>query len=151
MSQFRFNVRVYGILIQEGKILIAEQLYRNFLLRKFPGGGLQYGEGITDALKREFIEELNIQVDIIRHYYTTDFFVASKFNDTDQVISVFYLVKPASNKLLNIPTYSGLPQSDNEEVFLWVPLTELHLVDFTLPIEKKVVMQLCEDINNRII
>ncbi len=151
MSQFRFNVRVYGLLIQEGNILIAEQLYRDFLLRKFPGGGLQYGEGIADALKREFIEELNFQVDIVRHYYTTDFFVPSKFNSNDQVISVFYLVKPASNEQLNITSYNGLPQTNNEEVFLWVPLAELHLADFTLPIEKKVVLQLCEDFKNKII
>jgi 8-oxo-dGTP diphosphatase len=49
----------------------------------------EYGE----ALEREFMEELNVRVRDVSHYYTTDIFVASAFNPRDQLISVYYLVE----------------------------------------------------------
>src|ERR1700748_3832086 len=88
-----FNVRVYGFLINEyGEILVSDEQEYGMRFTKFPGGGLEYGEGLTDGLKREFIEECNLDVEIVSHFYTTDFFVKSAFNDS-QIISVYYLVK----------------------------------------------------------
>ena len=54
----RFNVRVYGIWIHEGRILVNEELIRGKHVIKFPGGGLDLGEGTVDGLKREWKEEL---------------------------------------------------------------------------------------------
>src|SRR5437870_3893136 len=89
-----FNVRVYGLLLTiQKEILVAEEKRYNTFILKFPGGGLQFGEGTMEAVKREFKEELNIEIEIIRHFYTTDFFVPSAFNNKQQVISIFYLVK----------------------------------------------------------
>ena len=59
----RFNIRVYGIWIQDHKILVNEELIRGKKIIKFPGGGLQWGEGIKDCLQREWKEELNIDID----------------------------------------------------------------------------------------
>src|ERR1051326_3895102 len=89
-----FNVRVYGICFNEKQeILIADELIKGRPITKFPGGGLEFGEGTVDCVKREFIEETGQQVEVLRHFYTTDFFVESAFRKGSQVISIYYLVK----------------------------------------------------------
>src|ERR1700757_2552112 len=89
----RFNVRVYGLLINgNDQVLISDEQEYGMQFSKFPGGGLEYGEGLIDGLKREFVEECNVEIEVIGHFYTTDFFVKSAFNDT-QVISVYYKVR----------------------------------------------------------
>jgi len=91
-----FNVRVYGILINEKKqILLSNELIRGKHYTKFPGGGLQIGEGTRDCLRREFLEEMNLEVEVLEHIYTTDFYQQSAFNPDDQIISIYYAVKPA--------------------------------------------------------
>ncbi len=76
-----FNVRVYGILINEQKqVLVSDEFIRGSYYTKFPGGGLEFGEGTRDCLKREFMEEMNLKVEIGEHIYTTDFFQLSAFN-----------------------------------------------------------------------
>src|SRR5665213_872110 len=98
---YAFNVRVYGLLINESEeILITDEQEYGMRFTKFPGGGLEFGEGLTEALKREFMEECNMEIDVISHFYTTDFFVKSAFNDS-QIISVYYLVK--NKNPLNFP------------------------------------------------
>ena len=91
----KFNIRVYGILINEKKqVLVADEFIRGNYYTKFPGGGLEFGEGTRDCLKREFVEELNLKVDVLEHLYTTDFYQESAFRPGDQIISIYYLVKP---------------------------------------------------------
>src|ERR1700753_98981 len=93
---YNFNVRVYGLLINDDdEVLISDEQEYGMRFTKFPGGGLELGESLIDGLKREFLEECNADVEIIKHFYTTDFFVKSAFNNS-QVISVYYLVKNTS-------------------------------------------------------
>jgi ADP-ribose pyrophosphatase YjhB (NUDIX family) len=90
---FRFNIRVYGILINEEKqVLVSDELIRGKQYTKFPGGGLEFGEGTRDCLKREFLEEMNLAIEVGEHLYTTDFFQLSAFNPDHQIISIYYLV-----------------------------------------------------------
>src|ERR1700761_2895768 len=90
---YPFNVRVYGILMNDqDQVLISDEQEYGMRFTKFPGGGLEFGEGLIDGLKREFVEECDVEIEVIKHFYTTDFFVKSAFNDS-QVISVYYIVK----------------------------------------------------------
>lgn len=89
-----FNIRVYGILINEQKqVLVSDEYIRGMYITKFPGGGLELGEGTRDCLKREFLEEMNLKVEVNEHVYTTDFFQMSAFNKDQQIISIYYFVK----------------------------------------------------------
>ena len=89
-----FNIRVYGILINEQKqVLVSDEFIRDNYYTKFPGGGLEAGEGTRDCLQREFIEEMNLRVEVGDHIYTTDFFQKSAFNPADQIISIYYYAK----------------------------------------------------------
>jgi ADP-ribose pyrophosphatase YjhB (NUDIX family) len=88
-----FNLRVYGILINNKKqVLVSDEFIRGKYYTKFPGGGLELGEGTRDCLKREFKEEMNLQVDIGEHIYTTDYYQTSAFNPDHQIISIYYFV-----------------------------------------------------------
>jgi 8-oxo-dGTP diphosphatase len=89
-----FNVRVYGILQGENKqVLVSDEFIRGNYYTKFPGGGLEFGEGTRDCLKREFKEEMDLEVRIGDHLYTTDFFQMSAFNPEDQIISIYYFAE----------------------------------------------------------
>lgn len=125
----RFNPRVYGLWVHENKILINEEIIRGNAIIKFPGGGLDWGEGTIDGLKREFMEELKINIEVLSHFYTTDFFQASAY-DNSQVLSIYYWVTaPVPEILVNhIP---------NERTF-WLPIWDISADTFTLPIDKKV-------------
>jgi ADP-ribose pyrophosphatase YjhB (NUDIX family) len=90
-----FNIRVYGILINEQKqVLVSDEFIRGNYYTKFPGGGLEFGEGTRDCLKREFKEEMDLEVKIGDHIYTTDFFQLSAFNPEHQIISIYYFAHP---------------------------------------------------------
>jgi 8-oxo-dGTP diphosphatase len=93
-SQNMFNVRVYGILLGENKkVLVSDEFIRGGYYTKFPGGGLEFGEGTRDCLKREFKEEMDLEVSIGDHLYTTDFFQMSAFNPEHQIISIYYFAQ----------------------------------------------------------
>src|SRR6185295_2741602 len=87
-----FNVRVYGICIHNARVLVTDEIRYGKMITKFPGGGLQFGEGTIDCLRRECFEEFYQRIDVMEHFYTTDFFQRSAFNDKQQVISVYYLI-----------------------------------------------------------
>lgn len=90
-----FNIRVYGILINDQRqVLVSDEFIRGNQYTKFPGGGLEFGEGTRDCLAREFMEEMNLKVEIGRHIYTTDFFQLSAFNPGHQIVSIYYEAKP---------------------------------------------------------
>lgn len=138
---YLFNVRVYGILVNEdNKVLISDERTQNVSFTKFPGGGLEYGEGLIDALKREFLEELNLHIEIVRHVYTTDFFEKSSFN-TSQILSIYYQVR-AIGTLDNIPFKERSFDFDNDgtidkiEAFRLVDVHELSSNELTFKTDK---------------
>jgi len=141
-----FNVRVYGLLINnQNEVLVSDEQEYGMRFTKFPGGGLEYGEGLTDGLKREFMEECNAEIEVLSHFYTTDFFVKSAFNDS-QIISVYYLVKNVNKLDLSIKTkvfdFDG--EGDMLQAFRWLKLDTLSADDFTFPIDKYVAKLLIE-------
>src|SRR5689334_13690577 len=89
-----FNIRVYGILINDNRqVLVSDEYIRGKYYTKFPGGGLEFGEGTRDCLRREFMEEMNLKVEVTDHLYTTDFYQESAFLAGHQIISIYYFVK----------------------------------------------------------
>ncbi|CAG0948245.1 ADP-ribose pyrophosphatase [Flavobacteriales bacterium] len=137
-----FNVRVYAIIInQANEVLLTDEHRFGTSFTKFPGGGLEYGEGLKDGLIREIREELNTEVCSMQHFYTTDFFQPSVFHENQQIISVYYRV--------NLNNYSHIQTQDEPfcfqqgakefaQEFRWKKITEFSPNDVSFPIDKYV-------------
>lgn len=145
-----FNIRVYGILINsEQSLLVSDEFIRGAYITKLPGGGLEFGEGTRDCLKREFKEETGLDVTVGDHIYTTDFFQISAFHHRDQIISIYYFVhteNPGSLETKTKPFDLSADQisdpNGESEVFRWIPWNQLSPDDMSLPIDKKVIQLL---------
>lgn len=138
-----FNIRVYGIWIDKSKgVLVSDELIRGKEYVKFPGGGLEFGEGTRDCLKREFMEEMNLPIRVDEHIYTTDFFQQSAFRAEDQIISIYYYVTPLTEPdLSQVHTdtpaeyETGKPHADQES-FRFIAFSEFSEHHLSLPIDK---------------
>ena len=147
-----FNVRVYGILIDDQeRLLVSDEFIRGAYITKLPGGGLEIGEGTRDGLAREFMEEANLEVVVGELFYTTDFFQISAFNNTDQIISIYYLVHSSQTDRIvaKEKTFDFLPEQvadikGTAEHLRWIPLNELKEEDMTLPIDKVAIKMLLD-------
>ena len=126
-----FNLRVYALIIERDSILISKELIGGKYLYKFPGGGLQYGEGLIEGLQRESMEEMNQNLKNIKHFYTTDFFQQSQFDSKDQLIAIYYKANLTSkiNNKLKVPI-RDFP------VFEWKKITDFSVKDLHFPIDK---------------
>ena len=142
----RFNLRVYGILINEKKqVLVSDEYIRGGYYTKFPGGGLEFGEGTRDCLRREFMEEMNLHVEVGHHIYTTDYFQMSAFNPDHQIISIYYYAKPLEE--IRVPLRDKLFDFDEQQMATYREKNEVETFRFidwenfseesvTLPIDK---------------
>ena len=133
-----FTIRVYAIIISNEWLLLSRERIQGKWIVKFPGGGLEFGEGTRDCLRRELKEELGLDSEILDHYYTTDFFQPSAFHPSPtQVLSIYYMAALKQTNLLKTVD----PKSHEEGVF-WVQLSELSEAEVTLPIDKVVLKKL---------
>lgn len=141
----RFNIRIYGLLInQNEEILISHEVIKDRILTKFPGGGLEFNEGIADCLKREFQEEMGISIELKELYYVNDFLQISAFNASEQVILIYYLI--SSDEISEIKT-----KSQSEILgFEWKKIIEIiPKKDFTFPIDQIVSEKIKNKKNNK--
>ncbi|MCC7402335.1 MAG: NUDIX domain-containing protein [Chitinophagaceae bacterium] len=141
-----FNIRVYGVLINEMKqVMLSDEYVRGRLFTKFPGGGMEFGEGTKDCLKRELKEELEIEFEIGEHIYTTDYFQMSAFNPEDQIVSIYYYIKALEP--FKVPVHTKKFDFSKEQLEEYEKTKEIESIRFidlkffssqsvTLPIDK---------------
>jgi 8-oxo-dGTP diphosphatase len=151
------TVRVYGILINEQKqVLVSDEYIRGGLFTKFPGGGLDFGEGTRDCLKREFKEEMNLTVEVGDHIYTTDYYQPSAFREGQQILSIYYYAKalePITAPLRNKPfdfdeAQLKIYEKEKEiETFRFIDWDDFNEESVTLPIDKIVAGLIKQNLN----
>ena len=142
-----FNVRVYGLIINgNSEVLLTDEFQLGRKMTKFPGGGLKFGEGTADCIRREALEEFGQEVEIVEHFYTTDFFQKALFYKDHQLISIYYIVrfkKPISFRISNKPF--DFPELINgNQSFRWRKIIDLSPDDLSFPIDMHVATLLKE-------
>lgn len=115
--------------------MVCDEMIRGRQVIKFPGGGLEYGEGTIECLKREFMEEMQIEIEVLSHYYTTDYFQPSAYDDS-QVISIYYMVRPLKSLIL--------PFKNEREHFYLAEINDDLPEMVSLPIDKLVVKKMLQ-------
>jgi len=92
----RLRVRVCGICMQDNKVLmIRHRALGNGYLWAPPGGGLEYGETVEDALKREFLEETGLSINIEQFLFVHEYLQKPLHG-----IELFFEVKPIGGHLI---------------------------------------------------
>lgn len=144
-AEQRFNIRVYGIIMDENdRLLLSTESRKGMRFTKFPGGGLDWGEGLVDCLRRELIEELGLEFEIKELFYLTEHFQRSAFRDEDQLISVYYKVELPKTHQID----DGMESKDPEELdnhFYWYDLKDFDVDTLTFPIDREVIKLLVKD------
>ena len=138
--KYPFNVRAYGALIVNDRILLIKESFKGVNMTKLPGGGLEFGEGLKECVIREFKEELGMHIKIDQHIYTTDFFQPSAFDPKEQLLSVYYKVSAVDKNF----DYENIKVLEPDKIVLWHPLKTLNTEVFTFPVDKYVSKILVE-------
>ena len=152
MKVSRFNIRVYILLLDEpnARILLSDEIVDGEYITKFPGGGLEMEEGILDCLQREAREELGQEVEVLRQFYTSETFQASRYRPQDQIICVYYICRlPRNGEGQRQPVFRVTQQKfdfveiyDRAESFRWQALADLQAEDLSLPLDRQIVSRL---------
>lgn len=146
----RFNIRVYGLLLNEtnSHVLVCDEIRFSRKFTKFPGGGLEFGEGIIDGLRREWMEETGLSVSNPRLFYINDFLQISVFKQDDQIISIYYLIDCFEINRLKVKmnAFEFETESEGDIIFRWVELSDKSLHEqLTFPIDKVVAQKFGEE------
>ena len=93
-----FSCRIYGVLRENGKVLLTRSRFGAKEFVNFPGGGVEIGEGPMDALKREFMEETGLTIRPARTLYSSEGVHLSTQRPI-QIVSAYWLVERAGGTL----------------------------------------------------
>jgi ADP-ribose pyrophosphatase YjhB (NUDIX family) len=120
------TIRVAGLLVREGRILMVEQGREEERYWLLPGGGVRFGETLSDALRREYTEELGVRVGVSKLLAI----VESVSPDPSYLKHVVHLVFEVS------APYEVVPEPSDPKVLSAAFLDELQLqrIDVRPPI-----------------
>lgn len=140
----RFNIRVYGLWMQDDRLLVTDEIRMGIQMTKLPGGGLEFGEGLADGLRREWQEELAVNVSVGEIFYVNPFLQPSAFRSTDQVIAHYFWVTPTEPLSVEVreQRFDFPNQEEDQQIFRWLSIPDLTEDDFTFPIDQALARQL---------
>ena len=141
----KYVIRVYALILNDkAQVLLSDEYLMDMKMVKFPGGGMEPGEGTLECLQREAMEEFGQELTNIRHFYTTDFYQEALFYEDHQLISIYYLAEfkekirfKISKKPFDFPDLVNGAQS-----FRWIAPGELEESELSFPVDRIVLGKL---------
>ena len=87
-----------------------------------------------------------MEIEILRHFYTSEFFQQSAFDHSAQILSIYYLVRPTTEVKVSISMIKQEEQIIRQarQTFRWIKGAELRESHVTFPIDRKVATMLLE-------
>jgi 8-oxo-dGTP diphosphatase len=116
-SQDRLHVAVGVLKNSQGKILLskrAEHLHQGGLW-EFPGGKVEQGESVFDALVREFQEEVNVTIQHAEPLLT----ISHDYGDKQVLLDVWFSSE-----------FVGEAKSNDNQLIAWVLAEDLDQYEF---------------------
>lgn len=140
-SKLAFRPAVYGVIIEDGKVLLSKQ-WDGY---DFPGGGIEIGESIIDALKREIREETGLEVEVGKILACESSFFKYRFEDKCvQSILIYYACKRTGGELTtenfdeNEKEYADMPE--------WIDVADIEKIKFYNAVDSAGIIKEATDI-----
>jgi ADP-ribose pyrophosphatase YjhB (NUDIX family) len=123
LNNYLFQIRVTGVLVENGKILLVNQKVTQNRSWSLPGGRLEHCETLEEGIKREFFEETGLKVKVIRLLY-----VCEKPDIMPPLVHITFELEKESGEI-TFPTneFDENPISDVK----WVNINELSNYGFS--------------------
>jgi len=120
----KFNYRIAGITIREGRVLLHRLAHDTFWA--LPGGRGEMGESSQETLVREYEEEIGAEVTVGRLVFAVEnFFKTRTENLKVHELSMMYEVSfPENSPFVQQMEFQG-QEGAVDLVFKWIPLAEL--------------------------
>ena len=93
-EKIRPRVRVAGILIEDGRILLIEHTKNDKKYWLVPGGGVDWGESASAALIREFKEETSLDIEVEKFLFISETIAPDR---QKHVINLYFKIKKVEN------------------------------------------------------
>ena len=123
-EQGRFNYRVCGMIINNGKILAMHDQRSPYYY--LPGGRVQLGETVKEAVLREIREELEIDAKIVRPlWFNQGFFTEDVSGEQFHEICVYFLMDISHSDLLSKGEKFVLNEGNQRHAFEWLEFDRL--------------------------
>ncbi len=137
-SSLSWRPSVYGIVFEDSKILLSPQFKGKFDL---PGGGVDLGEGLEQAVVREVKEETGIDVEVVRLAgVKSSIFAASHGeNKTYHSILMYYVCRKTGGAL----SADGFDEYEKQyaDIAQWVPIADLDSIDLASTVDCRDVVK----------
>lgn len=139
LASLTWRPSVYGIVIEDGKILMPKQFKTKYDL---PGGGVEIGEALEDAVIREVKEETGIDVKVVRLIAVRSSIFTSAHDDSPKnyhSLLFYYLCKKVGGEL----SIGGLDEYEKNyaEMAEWVPIEKLDKIDMPSTVDCKPIIK----------
>lgn len=127
-TNFLPGIRLTGVLVEDGRLLIVRQRHRRHENWNLPGGRLEPGETVGEGLRREMREEAGLDVEVGELLYVTDRFRGQGRQDVDLAFEVSRRSTAAA-----APGAHALPARDTDEIaeVALVPIATLPELGFS--------------------
>jgi nucleoside triphosphatase len=121
-----FRPSVYGLVKNEGKILLIRTSATG--VYEFPGGGIELGERMEEALRRELIEEAGIEVSVGKFLlFKENFFYHDRTQEAYHSLLFVYECSPLQKDLPE--AHIDVDGRETEEP-VWADISTLEENDF---------------------
>ena len=142
MTPQSFNIKVFGLLLNDDSVLVSDELTGNGAITTFPGDKLEFGESIEECLIRSFEEAMDVEVKINRLFYVNDFYQASPVDAREQIVSIYFIVEQLDKKNIHTvkKTFAFPPQIN--QCFRWMKIEKIRQMDIASLIDQEVVKML---------